>query len=181
MVFVAYRYASNPSLYAVELINEPLSPGVSLDVLTKYYRAGYDTVRKHSSSAYVVMSNRLGPANPTELFPFASGLTGSVIDVHYYNLFSDTFNNLSVQQNIDFVYTNRSAQLNQITTANGPLTFVGMYENVFVSASSYVTFKNFHAKILHCYIIRLYRLYYFLIRSTFIVLLAILKVYVIWN
>lgn len=142
--FLTARYASNPSLYAVELINEPLSPGVSLDVLTKYYGAGYDTVRKHSSSAYVVMSNRLGPANPTELFPFASGLTGSVIDVHYYNLFSDTFDNLSVQQNIDFVYTNRSAQLNQITTANGPLTFVGEWVTEWqVRGAGKLDYQNF--------------------------------------
>lgn len=121
-----FRYARSPSLYAVELINEPLSPGASLESVNKYYKAGYDAVRKHSSTAYVVMSNRLGPMDPRELFPLASGLRGSVIDVHYYNLFSDIFNSMTVQQNIDFVYTNRSAQLNQITTSNGPLTFVGM-------------------------------------------------------
>lgn len=126
-----YRYAKNPSLYAVELINEPLSPGVSLDIMTKYYRAGYNAVRKHSSTAYVIMSNRLGPADPKELFPLASGFTRSVIDVHYYNLYSDSFKRMSVQQNIDFVNTNRSAQLSQVTTSNGPLTFVGMYRNAF--------------------------------------------------
>ena len=121
-----FRYARSPSLYAVELINEPLSPGASLESVNKYYKAGYDAVRKHSSTAYVVMSNRLGPMDPRELFPLASGLRGSVIDVHYYNLFSDTFNSMTVQQNIDFVCTNRSAQLNQITTPDGPLIFVGM-------------------------------------------------------
>ncbi|KAF8377279.1 hypothetical protein HHK36_030654 [Tetracentron sinense] len=123
--FLTARYTKNPSLYAVELINEPLSPGASLDSVKKYYQAGYDAVRRHSSSAYVVMSNRLGPADPKEFFPLASGLQGSVIDIHYYNLFSDIFNNMTVQQNIDFVHTNRSAQLNNVTTSNGPLTFVG--------------------------------------------------------
>ncbi|XP_077214111.1 putative glucan 1,3-beta-glucosidase A [Tasmannia lanceolata] len=123
--FLASRYAQNPSLAAVELINEPQSPGVSLKSLTKYYKAGYDAVRRHSSSAYVVMSNRQGPADPTELFPITNGLNGVVIDVHYYNLFYDIFNNMTVQQNIDFIYTNRSAQLNVVTTSNGPLTFVG--------------------------------------------------------
>ncbi|KAJ4966753.1 hypothetical protein NE237_018602 [Protea cynaroides] len=123
--FLTARYANNPSLYAVELINEPLSPGVSLESLLKYYKAGYKAVRKHTSRAYVVLSNRLGPADPKELFPLANGLRGSVIDVHYYNLYSNTFANMNVQQNIDFIYTNRSAQLNYITTSNGPLTFVG--------------------------------------------------------
>lgn len=125
-----YRYAKNRSLYAVELINEPLSPGVFLDIMTKYYRAGYNTVRKHST-AYVIMSKRLGPADPKELFPLASGFTRSVIDVHYYNLYSDSFKRMSVQQNIDFINTNRSVQLSQVTTSNGPLTFVGMYRNAF--------------------------------------------------
>ncbi|MCD9560254.1 hypothetical protein HAX54_018775 [Datura stramonium] len=123
--FLTARYAKNPSLYAVELINEPLAPEVTFDMVQKYYEGGYNAVRKHSSTAYVVMSNRLGPVDPTELLSFASGLKGSVIDVHYYNLFSDMFNNMSVQQNIDFVNTNRSAQLNTITQSNGPLTFVG--------------------------------------------------------
>ncbi|KAE8666825.1 putative Pollen-specific protein C13 precursor [Hibiscus syriacus] len=123
--FLAARYAKSPSLYAVELINEPLSPGATLSSVIKYYKAVYAAVRRQTSTAFVVMSNRLGPMKPRELFPMASGLQGSVIDVHYYNLFEDKFNNLTVQQNIDFVYHNRSSQLNHLTTSNGPLTFVG--------------------------------------------------------
>ena len=119
------RYEKNPSLYAVELINEPLAPGVTLESLTKYYRAGYEAVRRHSSTAYVVFSNRLGPSQPRELFPLASGLMGSVIDVHYYNLFSNVFDDMTVQQNIDYVRVNQSSSLTYITTSNGPLTFVG--------------------------------------------------------
>ncbi|KAJ0087103.1 hypothetical protein Patl1_08490 [Pistacia atlantica] len=123
--FLTARYAKSPSLYAVELLNEPLAPGATLDMLNEYYKAGYNAVRKHSSTAYVVMSNRLGASDPTELFPLTNGLTRTVIDVHYYNLFSDVFDDMTVQQNIDFIHTNRTAQLNQITTSNGPLTFVG--------------------------------------------------------
>ncbi|ESW13140.1 hypothetical protein PHAVU_008G171400 [Phaseolus vulgaris] len=123
--FLTARYAKSPSLYAVELINEPFSPGVTLESLNKYYKAGYEAVRKHSSSAYVVLSNRLGPADPRELFPLANGFERSVIDVHYYNLFQDVFNAMTVQQNIDFIYNNRSSQLTHVTTSNGPLTFVG--------------------------------------------------------
>ncbi|KAK7301248.1 hypothetical protein RJT34_12109 [Clitoria ternatea] len=123
--FLTARYAKSPSLYGVELINEPLSPGVTLESLTKYYKAGYETVRKHSSTAFVVLSNRVGPSKPRELFPLANGLMRSVIDVHYYNLFQDIFNNMTIQQNIDFINTNRSSQLTFVTTSNGPLTFVG--------------------------------------------------------
>lgn len=124
--FLTARYAKSPSLYGVQLINEPLSPGVSLESLSKYYKLGYEAVRRHSSEVFVLVANRLGPMEPRELFPLMSGLQGTVIDLHYYNLFVSAFDNLSVQQNIDFINTNRSAELNHVTTSNGPLTFVGM-------------------------------------------------------
>ncbi|XP_062098221.1 probable glucan 1,3-beta-glucosidase A [Humulus lupulus] len=123
--FLTARYAKSPSLHAVELINEPLSPSVQLETLTKYYKAGYDAVRRHSSTAYVIFSNRLGNIDARELFTLASGLSRSVIDVHYYNLFSSTFENMTPQENIDFIYTNRTGDLGYVTTSNGPLTFVG--------------------------------------------------------
>lgn len=110
----------------MELINEPLSPGVSLDSLTKYYRAGLEAVRRHSQTAYVILSNRLGPHEPLELVDFAKGFSKVAIDVHHYNLFSPIFDNLSVQQNIDYVNINRTQQLSDITVPNGPLIFVGM-------------------------------------------------------
>uniref|UniRef100_A0A7N1A8R5 Mannan endo-1,4-beta-mannosidase n=1 Tax=Kalanchoe fedtschenkoi TaxID=63787 RepID=A0A7N1A8R5_KALFE len=124
--FLASRYSRSPSLYGVQLLNEPRAPGVTLEMLSKFYRAGYEAVRRHSSSAYVIMANRLGPHEETELFPLASGRTGSVVDIHYYNLFwAEVFNNMTVQQNIDFLKTNRSAQLSEVTTANGPPIFIG--------------------------------------------------------
>ncbi|PON61611.1 Fascin [Parasponia andersonii] len=123
--FLTARYASSPSLYAVELINEPRSPSVTLETLKKYYKAGYYAVRRHSSTAYVVFSNRLGQIDSRELFPVANGLFRSVIDVHYYSLFSSIFDNMTVQQNIDFIHTNRTNELSYVTTSNGPLTFVG--------------------------------------------------------
>ncbi|XP_026664286.1 probable glucan 1,3-beta-glucosidase A isoform X2 [Phoenix dactylifera] len=60
-----------------------------------------------------------------ELLGFASGFQGSVIDAHYYNLFSNQFNGLTVQQNIDYINNNRANDLATITRSNGPLTFVG--------------------------------------------------------
>ncbi|XP_012078099.1 probable glucan 1,3-beta-glucosidase A [Jatropha curcas] len=122
--FLASRYSKSPSLYAIELMNEPLAPRATLDSVTKYYMAGYNAVRKHSSATYVIISSRLklGESDqPRELFPLANGLTRIVIDVHYYSRFP----NMTVQQNIDFIKTNRSAELNHATTSDGPLTFVG--------------------------------------------------------
>ncbi|OMO94249.1 Glycoside hydrolase, family 5 [Corchorus olitorius] len=123
--FLTARYVKNPSFYAIELINEPRAPMVSLETLIKYYKAGYKAVRKHSSKVYVMLSNRLGATDPTELVPLARGLKGSVIDYHSYVLFSADFKNMTVPQILDFIRTNRSAELNLINKANGPLTFVG--------------------------------------------------------
>ncbi|KAH9718592.1 Mannan endo-1,4-beta-mannosidase [Citrus sinensis] len=122
--FLASRYADHPSLVAIELMNEPKAPDLKLDSLKTYYKAGYDTVRKYSSSAYVILSNRLG-GEWSELLSFASNLSRVVIDVHFYNLFWDNFNKMSVQQNIDYIYRQRSSDLRNVTTSDGPLSFVG--------------------------------------------------------
>ncbi|XP_059433552.1 probable glucan 1,3-beta-glucosidase A [Corylus avellana] len=144
--FLAQRYANNPSLAAIELMNEPVAPGVTLDDLKNYYQAGYDAVRKYTSSAYVILSNRLGEADPKELLSFAGNLNLAVIDVHYYNLFSDMFNNMDVQQNIDYINNQRASDLQTVTTSNGPLTFVGEWTAEFAkggaSMEDYQRFAN---------------------------------------
>ncbi|GJR32773.1 probable glucan 1,3-beta-glucosidase A [Tanacetum coccineum] len=122
--FFTTRYAAFPSLYAVELINEPHASGVPVSVLNKYYDAGYKAVRKHAPNAFVILATRLS-GDAKEFFPLAKGMQKVVIDVHYYNLFSDIFNDMTVEQNINFIQTNRSNDLQDITTSDGPLTFVG--------------------------------------------------------
>ncbi|KAH7846952.1 hypothetical protein Vadar_020058 [Vaccinium darrowii] len=134
--FLTARYAKHPSLYAVELLNEPLFPDVSLQKLTNYYRAGYYAVRNHSSTAYVLFSNRLGwnPADPRELLPISTELKGSVIDVHYYQMFMEIFKSMNFKQNVDYLYSNVSTELNQLTTPNGPRVFVGEWATDWATA-----------------------------------------------
>ncbi|KAM4093947.1 hypothetical protein ACB094_06G157300 [Castanea mollissima] len=62
-------YANNPSLAAIELMNEHHAPGVTLDNLKNYYKFEYDAVRKYTPSAYVILSNQLGNADPKEQWP----------------------------------------------------------------------------------------------------------------
>ncbi|KAJ0732930.1 putative glucan 1,3-beta-glucosidase [Helianthus annuus] len=143
--FFAARYANNASLYAIELINEPNASGVSLSVLTKYYEAGYKAVRSHAPNVFVILSNRIN-GDSKELLPVASGKTNVVIDVHYYNLFSSIFDNMTVQQNIDFIKTDRAKELQAIATSNGPLTFVGEWVaewNVKASTTTKEDFQRF--------------------------------------
>ncbi|XP_041002919.1 uncharacterized protein LOC121248502 isoform X2 [Juglans microcarpa x Juglans regia] len=143
--FLAKRYANNPSLGAIELINEPVAPGVTLDNLKKYYQAGYDAVRKYTSSAYVILSNRLGPADPKELLSFGGNFNRVVIDVHYYNLFSDTFSQMNVQQNIDYIDNQRASELSTVTTSNGPSVLLGNgQQNLRLMGHQCKTTKDLH-------------------------------------
>ncbi|KAJ6740809.1 GLUCAN 13-BETA-GLUCOSIDASE-RELATED [Salix purpurea] len=142
--FLAERYADKPGLAAIELMNEPMAPGIDLDTLKKYYQAGYDAVRKHSENAYVILSNRLGPADSKELLSFASGLKRVAIDVHYYNLFSDSFNSMNPQQNIDYIHNQRASALATVTTTNGPLSFIGEWTGEWaVQGASMQDYQNF--------------------------------------
>lgn len=144
--FLAGRYASNSALLGIELLNEPRAPGVPVDTLQTYYKRGYDTVRKHSSSAYVIMCNRIGgPADAKELFDINNGLTNTVVDVHYYNLYDDsTFKSMSVQQNIDYINNNRATILQSLTSANGPLIYVGEWTDEFeYQGASMSDYQNF--------------------------------------
>ncbi|KAK6115460.1 hypothetical protein DH2020_007729 [Rehmannia glutinosa] len=78
----------------------------------------------HTVAVIDFLAKRLGAASNTELLPLAKGLSRSVIDVHYYNLYSDMFSNMNAQQNIDYIYNQRAKALQQVTPTNGPLSFV---------------------------------------------------------
>jgi hypothetical protein len=105
-------------------MNEP--QGVNLDSLKKYYTAAYDVVRKYNPNAYVIMSNPLGEDSKV-LLSFVSGFNKVVLDVHYYNLYTDQFSNLNVQQNIDYINNERASELSGVSSTNA-LSFVGMYK-----------------------------------------------------
>ncbi|XP_045823834.1 probable glucan 1,3-beta-glucosidase A [Trifolium pratense] len=120
--FLAERYGNRPSLGGIELMNEP--QGVDIDSLKKYYKAGYDAVRKYNQNAYVIMSNPLGVEDSKILLSFVSGFNNVVLDVHYYNLYTDNFNNMNVQQNIDYINNERASDLSGVSSTNA-LSFVG--------------------------------------------------------
>lgn len=139
--FLAQRYADSPSLIAIELMNEP--QGVNLESLKRYYQEGYDAVRKHTSSAYVIMSNPLDRDSKV-LLPFVRAFDKVVIDVHYYNLFSDKFSNMNVKQNIDYIKDHRASDLSSLTTSNGPPIFVGEWSGEWkVQSASKIDYQKF--------------------------------------
>lgn len=127
--FLATRYGGHPSLLGIELLNEPSAATVTLDVLVSYYMRGYQIVRNHSSTAYVILCQRIGNADPIELFQAGIGLSNVVVDLHYYNLFNPYFATMNSSQNIDFIYKMRAPQLQDLKGMNGPLVFIGEWVN----------------------------------------------------
>ena len=120
------RYARHPALLGIELLNEPSAGSVPLEVLIPYYKQGYEIVRKYSPNAYVIVCQRIGNADPLELYQANIGSHNIVVDLHYYNLFDTFFVNLSSADNIQFIYKSRETQLQALNNANGPLVFIGM-------------------------------------------------------
>ncbi|XP_020974775.1 glucan 1,3-beta-glucosidase-like [Arachis ipaensis] len=138
--FFARRYGDNPSLGGVELMNEP--SGVNLDSLKNYYKQAYDAVRRYSQSAYVIMSNPLDHDSKV-LLSFVQHFNNVVIDVHYYNLYSDYFNSQNTQQNIDFIRNQRASDLSGVSSTNA-LSFVGEWTSAWsVQGASKEDYQNY--------------------------------------
>lgn len=112
-------------------MNEPSAATVPLDTLVSYYKQGYQVVRKYSSTAYVIICQRIGNADPLELFQANIGSHNIVVDLHYYNLFDNFFVNMNPTDNIQFIYKSRETQLQALNSANGPLVFIGKAGSLF--------------------------------------------------
>ncbi|CAK8567275.1 unnamed protein product [Lathyrus sativus] len=127
--FLISRYAKHPALLGIELLNEPSASTVSSDILISYYKQGYQIVRKYSSSAYVIVCQRIGNADPLELYQANIGSTNLVLDLHFYNLFDTFFVNMSARDNIQYIYKSRENMLLAFNDSNGPLVFIGEWVN----------------------------------------------------
>ncbi|KAK3121990.1 hypothetical protein QOZ80_8BG0663690 [Eleusine coracana subsp. coracana] len=142
--FLAQRYADNPTLLGIELLNEPSAAAVPLDTLVSYYKSGYKIIRSYSDTAYVIFCQRIGDADPMELYKAYLGPTNTVVDLHYYNLFDPYFEKLNATENIQFIYKNRMPQVQTLNRANGPLVFIGEWVNEWnVTDASQIQYQLF--------------------------------------
>ncbi|XP_039161270.1 probable glucan 1,3-beta-glucosidase A [Eucalyptus grandis] len=120
--FLTFRYGKSPSLYAVDLLNEPLAETLPQEIVSKFYIAGYKAVRKHSA-AYVIMSCMLETSSGELLLPDANSLDRTVVDMQCYFLCDTELD--TIQDTLPFFYEGWFAQLESLATSNGPLIFVG--------------------------------------------------------
>ncbi|KAI4325677.1 hypothetical protein MLD38_031055 [Melastoma candidum] len=142
--FLAKRYADHPAFLGIELLNEPSAAAVPLDTLVSYYKQGYEVVRKYSATTYVIVCQRIGNADPLELYQANIGLHNIVVDLHFYNLFDPFFANMSSGDNIQFIYKSREAQIQALNSTNGPLVFIGEWVNEWnVSNRSQAEYQGF--------------------------------------
>ncbi|XP_026416298.1 uncharacterized protein LOC113311704 [Papaver somniferum] len=134
--FLASKYGNNSALLGISLLNEPHSPDVPFNTLQKYYNDGYDIVRKHSTTAYVIMCQLRGDdgadPDPAVLYNAntGNGKSNVVVDLLYYNLYP-SLANMSLQENINYLYGTRKTQMNSLNAAEGPLVFIGEWVNEF--------------------------------------------------
>ncbi|KAI5069678.1 hypothetical protein GOP47_0015979 [Adiantum capillus-veneris] len=131
--FLASRYSERQSLFGIELLNEPMVNDVPIDTLKSYYKKGYDVVRKYNANTYVIMCQLVG-GDPADILEMGihTDFSNAILDLHYYNVFGDTFANLTAQQNIDYINNNRHEEierLNKDKDSHGFLTFVGEWTN----------------------------------------------------
>ncbi|XP_077224797.1 putative glucan 1,3-beta-glucosidase A isoform X5 [Tasmannia lanceolata] len=142
--FLSSRYANHPALLGIELLNEPSASAVPIGVLISYYLKGYQIVRKYSSTAYVIFCQRIGNADPLELYQANIGVSNTVVDLHYYNLFDNFYNNMSAMDNIQFIYKSRLTQVQALNNANGHLVFIGEWVNEWnVKTASQAEYQDF--------------------------------------
>ena len=81
----------------------------------------------------MIMSARLSRDPPEILGVTAAAANGGfrrhVVDVHYYNLYSDTFDHMTLEDNIRYVRDKRPAEMGGMQRADGPPVLVGEWAN----------------------------------------------------
>ncbi|KAG0626777.1 hypothetical protein M758_2G150800 [Ceratodon purpureus] len=130
--FLAKRYANNPALLGIELLNEPFQAVIpDISVVNDYYTTGYKTVRKYSKTTYVIMSQVIGHSDD-EIVNMANLLPDDnvVMDYHPYNSFVPIYSTLSVEQNIAIVNNQRQDLIRRLNESNA-YAFVGEWTAYF--------------------------------------------------
>ncbi|KAF7816945.1 putative glucan 1,3-beta-glucosidase A [Senna tora] len=122
--FYAARYGKHESLYGFELLNEPLYPYVSLKTVEEYYQLAYNVVRRYNPTVYVIFSTRLSFTKDDvppllELSSLANRLENTVLDIHWYSLYYETFTNLTAKEHIEYVKVEREKQMTELLGNNG--------------------------------------------------------------
>ncbi|CAI5999903.1 unnamed protein product [Closterium sp. NIES-65] len=116
---LAKHYAARPAFLGMGVLNEPTSNWVNSQALSSFYRRAYTAVRAASPCAYVGLSTYADTDSP-----FLKGLmtgdehTNVLVDLHIYSVHAEKLRQMSLQQNLQFLTLNRSAEIRQYQEGN---------------------------------------------------------------
>ncbi|CAI5468544.1 unnamed protein product [Closterium sp. Yama58-4] len=126
--FLVKRYAADPAFLGLGLMNEPLAPwnyglmsGISIDLLSWYYKSAYDVVRKYSPCAYIALEGRVGSSIwEVHWLLYGTWHTNIVLEQHMYNVFYG-WDGLTPQQEVDQTLTGRLEEIKGLQSWGMPV------------------------------------------------------------
>jgi glucan 1,3-beta-glucosidase len=136
------HFSQYDSLWGFEVLNEPASWAINVNVLKDFYVDAYDVVRSYEPSIYVGFHDAFTGGWGT--FFADKEMTNIFLDIHLYQVFGDQWGEMSIQEHIDYVHTNQKAVISQYKTYDLPV-IVGewsmalpgsVYDNVGSTAST---------------------------------------------
>lgn len=136
---LAERYAGNTGVVtAIELMNEPLPPGVNLETLRQFYNDGFGTIRGINGDTAVVLSDAFQGASAWNGFMPGNNI---IIDTHIYQVF-DTG---SLQQTPEGFFGTACSKASQLLQADKP-TIVGEWCGALTDCAKWLNGKNTGAR-----------------------------------
>ncbi|CAI7854570.1 unnamed protein product, partial [Closterium sp. NIES-54] len=126
--FLVKRYAADPAFLGLGLMNEPLAPwnyglmsGISIDLLSWYYKSAYDVVRKYSPCAYIALEGRVGSSIwEVHWLLYGTWHTNIVLEQHMYNVFYG-WEGLTPQQEVDETLRGRLEEIKGLQSWGMPV------------------------------------------------------------
>lgn len=97
---ISKRYGKHKCLYGIELLNEPHS-SIPQKTLRDFYRTAYVQARKHCyKKVKIIFSDAYRPIAEWEDFMDSSDFENILLDVHFYQLFSDEDKKLTFEEHV---------------------------------------------------------------------------------
>ncbi|KAI9805881.1 MAG: hypothetical protein M1825_000495 [Sarcosagium campestre] len=108
---ISKKYASNPTVSAIEILNEPLGVRLDENNLRQFTRDGYGKIRERSSSVSAVFHDAFSPVSEYNGFltPSDRNAQNVIVDHHEYQVFTDEMNHWSHNEHIGKVCDLRSS------------------------------------------------------------------------
>lgn len=96
------RYAHNPAVSGIEVLNEPLGPSLDFDKIVDFYEKGYDIIRKKNSDMNVIIHDAFQPNGTFNQYLQPPKYSDVYLDHHHYEMFDNGLLQMNYDEHIDF-------------------------------------------------------------------------------